>query len=261
MLRHLLFLILIGLWPTPPALYGQTEAQDEAPSEIYEETVQEAMPDDEASAVATPPPPVSPVPSRPVAAERWAKASEGLDYSDERTPEPPKPIEPVRQERPSGIDWGGIGQFGGNLLQGILMTLAVLGIGYGIYRMLQQPSNRSIERASDGVVITAANLDQYLHETDLQRFLRSALESGNYALAIRLYYLQIIKGLSERRLIAWSKEKTNRDYLRELRQHPQYEAFREATRTFERVWYGNSALQAEEYAALEPHFSRLLSNI
>lgn len=254
MLRPLLFLLLIALWPA--ALHAQTEeTQDEIPSEIYDESAEEGV------TIFTPPPPVSPVARRPVEAAHWTEASNGLDYSDEHKPKPPKPPQKVPSGGSGMIDWGGVGQFGGNLLQGILIVLAVAGIGYGIYRMVQQPRNRAIQRASDGIVITEANLDQYLHETDLQRFLRSALEAGNYALAIRLYYLQIIKNLSQRHLIKWSKEKTNRDYLREVRQHPQYEAFREATRIFERVWYGNAPLRAEEYATLEPQFSRLLNNL
>lgn len=106
-----------------------------------------------------------------------------LDYSDERKPKPPKPSRPITPKSPSLIDWQGLGQFGGNLVQLILIGLAVLGIAYGIFHMLRQPGNRTLQRASDGVIITEANLDRDLQETDLQRFLRAALESGNYALA------------------------------------------------------------------------------
>jgi hypothetical protein len=116
--------------------------------------------------------------------------------------------------------------------------------------MLEAPRNKQIAR--DGVEITLDNLDDYLHETDLDRFLREALTQGNYPLAVRLYYLQIIKNLAEKNAIRWSREKTNRDYLREMRGHPAAEPFREATRIYERVWYGNQPLSAEEFAALEP---------
>lgn len=255
----LLFLSLRLLTPPLPA---QTVLQDSVLlEEDPEEKVWEESTTEYTVPPATPAPPVSPVSIRPISEQRWKEASGVLDYSDERKPKPPKPSRPITPKSPSLIDWQGLGQFGGNLVQVILIGLAVLGIAYGIFHMLRQPGNRTLQRASDGVIITEANLDQYLQETDLQRFLRAALESGNYALAIRLYYLQIIKTLSERRAIAWSKEKTNRDYLREMRHHPQHDAFRQATRTFERVWYGNSGLQAEEYARLETQFSTLLNNL
>lgn len=253
-----LFSLLLTLLALSCPLAAQDEPEllpDPDNTEILEETGEEV--EYIAEPVATPPPPVQPVATRPVAAEKWADAAAGLDYSKDR----PKPPKPERQPRtPNNFDWSGLGKLG-EFLQVLLIVAAIAGIGYGIYRMLQEPRNRRILRAQDGVEITEANLDQYLHETDLERFLRTALANGNYALAIRLYYLQVIKDLSERGAIKWAKEKTNRDYLREMRNHAQHDNFRSATRTFERVWYGNEGLSAEEFARLEPQFKSLLANI
>ena len=139
----------------------------------------------------------------------------------------------------------------------VLFALAV--IAYGIYWMMQAPRNRAIAR--DGTEITLANLDEYIHETDLERYLREAIGSANWPLAVRLYFLQSIKQLSEKEAIAWSKEKTNRDYLREMREHPLGLQFRSATRQYERVWYGNQPLSAQEFAQMEPEFKKLLGEI
>ena len=229
--------------------------------EPEEEEVSQEIPEEAAapSAATLPPPPIQPVATRPIAQEQWADATRGLDYSRDR----PKQVEPPKTDPDFGngpsINWGGIGKFWGNVLQVLLILLAICGIGYGIYRMMQQPRNRLIAR--DGVEITEANLDQYLHETDLDRFLRDALSKGNYALAVRLYYLQIIKDLSERQAIRWAREKTNRDYLREMRPHLLHDSFRGVTRAFERVWYGNQSLTADEYAQVEPDFKSLLDQI
>lgn len=255
-MKKLFFLLLaLPIFFCPLAAQDEPEVvQDTEDVEILEETSEEM---EYVAPPVTPTPPVQPVAARPVAAEKWADAAAGLDYSKDR----PKPPRPQRQPRTSSnFDWSGLGKLG-ELLQILLIIAAILGIGYGIYRMLQEPRNRSILRAKDGVEITEANLDQYLHETDLERFLRAALANGNYALAIRLYYLQTIKDLSERGAIKWAKEKTNRDYLREMRNHTQHDAFRMATRTFERVWYGNDGLSADEFARMEPQFKSLLTSI
>ena len=47
--------------------------------------------------------------------------------------------------------------------------------------------------------------EEHIYESDLDRFIREATEQGNYALAIRLYYLAIIKELSLNRTILWKK--------------------------------------------------------
>ncbi len=122
--------------------------------------------------------------------------------------------------------------------------------------MLQAPRNRVIAR--DGTEITLANLDEYIHETDLERFLREAMAAANWTLAVRIYFLQIIKHLSEQGAIEWSKEKTNRDYIREMRKHRMHNEFRDVVRHYERSWYGNLTLSAEEYARLEPELKRML---
>jgi len=67
--------------------------------------------------------------------------------------------------------------------------------------------------------------------------------------------------LSEKEAIVWSKEKTNRDYLREMRGHRLGTQFRDVTRQYERVWYGNQPLTVEEFARLEPEFKAILEKI
>ncbi|MCW5923856.1 MAG: DUF4129 domain-containing protein [Saprospiraceae bacterium] len=201
------------------------------------------------------PPPYQPAPLAPMAVrsikgERWDEATQGLDYSKDR----PKPPREKKQRDPnvgnSNIDWTSATQWLGNLLQTIAILAAAVAIAFGIWRMLRAPRNRQIAR--DGVEITLDNLDTYLHESDLDRFLREALGRGNYTLAVRISYLRIIKNLSEQNALKWSPEKTNRDYLREMRGHSSAELFREATRIYEQVWYGNQPLSAAEYERLAP---------
>jgi hypothetical protein len=184
--------------------------------------------------------------------QQWQRAAKDLDYSKD-VPETPKKQEEEQASPSMPNPFGGLnGQFWGTLFQVLAILLAVAAIAYGIYRMLQEPQNKRIAR--DGVEITVDNLDNYLHETDLDRFLREALARKDYSQAIRIYYLQHIKHLSDAGAIHWSKEKTNRDYLREMSAHPQGETFRSLTRHYERIWYGNVTLDAARFAELEALF-------
>lgn len=204
------------------------------------------------------PPQLEPVAVREVDDQRWEEASGTLDYSRD-VPEPPDNEPPKALNINPGFDWTAATQALGSFFQMLAVLVAAGAIAYGIWRMLEAPHNRQIAR--DGVEITLDNLDEYLHETDLERFLREALAQGNYTLAVRLYYLQIIKNLSEKNALRWSREKTNRDYLRELCGHRMADTFREVTRVYERVWYGNQTIGAEEYAALEPGLKRALAAV
>lgn len=202
---------------------------------------------------------------RPLAAEQWQKAADGLDYSKD-VPKPPKPVKkdpPAETPRPrpvsSPFNWGEFSAFWGNFFQVLAILIILSALAYVLYRMFSQPADRRI--ASDGTRITLDNLDAYLHETDLQRFLREALAQNNYALAIRLYFLQTIKDLSQTGAIGWSKEKTNRDYLLEMQQHALAAPFQLATRRYEYIWYGNTELTRSDFDRLEPEFKALLDRI
>lgn len=201
---------------------------------------------------------------RVVREQEWQKAAGGLDYSRDlpAKPEPKKDrsrSDESSRTRSSWGNWGAMSQFWGNFFQVLAILTACAAIGYGIYWMIRQPRNRRIAR--DGAEITLDNLDAYIHETDLERFLREALAQQNYPLAVRIYFLQIIKDLSQCGAINWSKEKTNRDYLREMRDHSLSREFREATRTFEYTWYGNTPLSRSDFERLEPGFKALLAQI
>lgn len=198
------------------------------------------------------------VPVRTISPENWTAASKNLDYSKDR-PLPPEP--PVKRPSRSvdATDWTGFTQHWGTFFQILAIGIALIAIGLAIYKMLQEPRNKVISR--DGVEITAANVDAYIQETDLERFLREALASGNHPLAIRMYYLQIIKSLNERHFIEWARQKTNRDYTREMRHHKLAPNFRTLTQTYENVWYGNQSLSKADFLSIEPGFQQFLSII
>jgi hypothetical protein len=189
---------------------------------------------------------------RRIAPADWERASKGLDYSKdlpEKAPPPPS--------ESSGIDWTQQTEALGIVLQILAIAAVMVLIGYGIYKILHAPQNRQITR--DGALITLENLEQHLDETDLAPFLQAALNAQNYALAIRLYYLQIIKNLAAGGLIRWSKEKTNRDYLHEMRAHRLCNEFRRLTANYERVWYGNQAPDAQAFADMASDYQQFLS--
>lgn len=181
---------------------------------------------------------------RRIAPADWERASSGLDYRKDLPKKSPPPA------APSSPDWTKQTETIGNLFQILAVAAAIALLGYGIFRMLNAPRNRQITRA--GEVITLENLEQYLDETDITPFLQAALNAQNYALAVRLYYLQIIKNLAASGLIRWSKEKTNRDYLHEMRAHRLHDECRRLTAHYERVWYGNQSPDAQAFAAMEP---------
>ena len=118
-----------------------------------------------------------------------------------------------------------------------------------VLKLLQVDITGAFGRSSRAIPLPYDTLSENIHELDFQARLTEAEAAGNYRLALRLGYLQLLKQLTDRGLIRWQPDKTNHAYLAELPADGQLRpAFRELTRQFEYVWYGELALPAALYS-------------
>ncbi len=145
----------------------------------------------------------------------------------------------------------------------LLLLLAMVLLVFVIYRAVAGNAiliNKPIERRQP---IALKDIETNLQEADVESFLAQALRDKDYRLAIRLYYLAIIKELSAKGLIEWKRDKTNGQYLRELRKkkYPQVSAFKGVTRVFEYVWYSNMAFDGGQFEEVRIDFNNLLQSI
>ncbi|ELR73871.1 hypothetical protein C900_00035 [Fulvivirga imtechensis AK7] len=143
----------------------------------------------------------------------------------------------------SGSGWGTIFPFAGPVLKIIFIVLAIAVLVLVISKLVG--NNIWLKRKKkegDQEQMALEDIEENLMESDLMRWLRKAVEDKNYRLALRIYYLMIIKELSIKGLIIWKKEKTNLEYLYEMRDHGSHSQFEEITGIYQLVWYGEKEL-------------------
>ena len=97
--------------------------------------------------------------------------------------------------------------------------------------------------------------------TELQKRLKEALDKGDYRGAVRIYYLFILKDLSEKQWIFWEKEKTNMHYLREMGGKPEFDDFNKSISYFEVIWYGKRQIDQNQFQTIQPNFTNLLQKL
>ncbi|MBA3901751.1 MAG: hypothetical protein H0X62_16375 [Bacteroidetes bacterium] len=95
-----------------------------------------------------------------------------------------------------------------------------------------------------------------IHLVNFDALVEEAVTEGHYRLAVRYLYLKSLKGLSEKNMISWKSEKTNHDYLKELRTSAIRPMFSEITYWFDYSWYGNSGLNESGYANIKGSFEK-----
>lgn len=200
--------------------------------------------------------------------KNWKETIEDLEYSESTSSKKKKEEDALaevgrrgKQQQSYGPGWAERTMFqGNNTIKVIFFSIAVLALVFVIWKIVQAQmklKNPKVRKQVDFI----EDVVEDIHETDLERFLREALTSDNYKMAIRIYYLMIIKELANKKLIIWKKDKTNNIYVREMRTTEYYQNFREITRNFERAWFGEKEVEKTDFQKLQPQFEGFVMSI
>ena len=106
-------------------------------------------------------------------------------------------------------------------------------------------------------VVSLSEEEHIIKHEDIEELIQKALADKDYRLAIRYYYLFILKLMSDKKLIAWELQKTNKDYLNELKTKELQLPFTATTRLYDHIWYGRFALDEIKYQKAQRAFSAL----
>ncbi|MCB0479386.1 MAG: hypothetical protein KDC84_14550 [Crocinitomicaceae bacterium] len=143
----------------------------------------------------------------------------------------------------------------------LLIIIAVVLVAFLIYFFLfKNKSNEAIKNIP--IEDELEELDIHtIQKSDLELALEKALNEKDYRKCIRIYFTFILKELSSNGMIHWEKEKTNYDYLRELKDLKEFHGFRNAVELFEIIWYGKRNIGEEIYRQIEPDLKNYLKEI
>lgn len=193
--------------------------------------------------------------------KKWASLKEGIDYSGSKNKKKPAEKKSKKKSDEMELPNSGIQGLGGVfkilgiiLLVGLLVLLIVKMAGG---ENLFGPKNSKIKPA-----VSQAEMDKIeenLHEAELADPIQRAIAAGDYPMAVRLYYLAVLKELAAKNHIRWKRDKTNGEYLRELAGSPHFGTVQEVTLAFERVWYGKVELTKSDFDQLEIKFKKAVA--
>ncbi len=142
----------------------------------------------------------------------------------------------------------------------ILSLVAVVIIGFFVWKVMGMNKGGLFARKTEGGLDYAIG-DDNIHNISFDEAIQEAINSGNYRQAIRLLYLQSLKTLSDKSFIDWQINKTNSDYLTEVKERPWNTLFRSLTYSFEYTWYGEMAIGKDDFAVMQTQFQQLKNQL
>lgn len=106
-------------------------------------------------------------------------------------------------------------------------------------------------------IVSLSEDEHIIKNEDIKQLIKKALDNKNYRLAIRFYYLHILKLMTDREIISWEIQKTNDDYLHEINTSELKLPFTKITRLYDYVWYGNFAIDEPSFLRAQAKFTAL----
>ncbi len=141
----------------------------------------------------------------------------------------------------------------------VFRFFVILLVGFLLYfiitKFLLKEGNLFFSKKNKKLKIATEDLKENIHEINFEKTIADYEGQSNYRMATRYQFLLLLKKLSDRKLIDWNIEKTNRDYSQELKNPEQKTQFNRLTYIFENVWYGEIDLDQERYQAFKSYFN------
>lgn len=206
--------------------------------------------------------------TRELPSQRWKELREEMEYVERQykkeKKEEEKEEEPVEKDTSSSDDASGVdfsGFFGSAIVKGVMIAISVIVLMVLVYLILknQGRSNVKVNKKTSAQQVLE-EVEENLEEADIPHFLDEALKAGDYQLAIRLYFLKVLQVLTQSKHIDWKRDKTNAEYVEEMAANPYAGQFRQVTRIFEKVWYGDIVIDEQVYHLASGHFEAFIKH-
>ena len=145
----------------------------------------------------------------------------------------------------------------------IIIALALGIIGYVLWKFWPVFSrNISLGKREkrEARVVLGERLEPDQTSADLLNEAEALARAGNLRAAIRKGYIALLCELGDRNIIRLAQHKTNRDYLRAVRQiEPLHQEMQQLTQSFENHWYGFVPATETDWHAFRSGFQKAVT--
>lgn len=148
------------------------------------------------------------------------------------------------------------------ILLRVIAILIVIAVIYMIVKAIMNKEGQWIfGKNSDKKIINYDEIEKNLHLVDFEKLIKNSLQSDEKRLTVRYYYLWLLKKMSEKQIIVWDVEKTNSDYLYEIKTQNQKDDFAYLSYLYNYIWYGEFELDEATFAKARNAFEKSIKNI
>ncbi|MCT4325119.1 DUF4129 domain-containing protein [Elizabethkingia anophelis] len=147
----------------------------------------------------------------------------------------------------------------------LLRIIAIVLIGFVLYVIirfvLSRNGNWVFSKKSKKLNPEDRTITENIHELDLPSLIKNYEDKKEYRSAVRYQFLYLLKLMTDKNMLEWDPEKTNRDYIRMLSGNALQSDFQKLSFVFENVWYGERTIGENEYTIFRKQYQQTQQKI
>jgi len=147
-----------------------------------------------------------------------------------------------------------------NYTTNILRFFGIAILGFLLYILIRylmsKDGNFLFGKKNRNINITNQDIEENIHEINFQERILQLENQQDYRSAIRYHFLYSLKKMADKNLINWNPEKTNRDYLKELKNINLKQDFSRMIYIYDYIWYGEFDAQEKDYQHYKSFFNK-----
>ncbi|WP_029268746.1 hypothetical protein [Flavobacterium sp. KJJ] len=144
----------------------------------------------------------------------------------------------------------------------LLRVLAVLTIMLVIFLIVKALINKEGQwifgKNSKKRTLYYSDAEKNIHLLDFEKLIKESIQADEKRIAIRYYYLWLLKVMAQNNYIEWDIEKTNSDYLYELQRPIHREEFTYLSYLYNYIWYGEFEIDEAKFTKTENRFKKAI---
>lgn len=103
--------------------------------------------------------------------------------------------------------------------------------------------------------------EKIIKSENIEDLISTAVQNQDFRLAVRYYYLFLLKLLHQKGIIHYEFQKTNAEYLAEIEKLDFKEALKRTMRIYDFMWYGSFSINKQEFESAELSFKKLQNSL
>ncbi|MEO8516306.1 MAG: DUF4129 domain-containing protein [Flavobacterium sp.] len=147
----------------------------------------------------------------------------------------------------------------------LIKIIAFVVIIFAIYLIVKSILNKEgswiFGRNSDKKMIQYDEIEKNIQNIDFEKLIQTTLQNGEKRLTIRYYYLWLLKKLAAREIIVLDIEKTNSDYMYEIKNPKLKDDFAYSSYLYNYIWYGEFDLDDDTFEKAKTTFEKTIKSI